>query len=84
MNLQLGLAPPMGSDPAREGIWSRTICFSLVAWLLIRLRRGGRGKQNPGMQGQASWLSCVINLVNTSEYLLSDLFDLKLVLIESV
>ncbi|CEL02998.1 Putative Amino acid transporter [Aspergillus calidoustus] len=28
-------------------------------------RRGGRGKQNPGMQGQASWLSCVINLVNT-------------------
>ncbi|KAL2801133.1 transmembrane amino acid transporter protein-domain-containing protein [Aspergillus keveii] len=27
--------------------------------------RGGRGKQNPGMQGQASWLSCVINLVNT-------------------
>ncbi|KAL2809566.1 transmembrane amino acid transporter protein-domain-containing protein [Aspergillus granulosus] len=27
--------------------------------------RGGRGKPNPGMQGQASWLSCVINLVNT-------------------
>ncbi|KAL3468641.1 transmembrane amino acid transporter protein-domain-containing protein [Aspergillus heterothallicus] len=27
--------------------------------------RGGRGKQNPGMQGQASWISCVINLVNT-------------------
>ncbi|KAL2833149.1 transmembrane amino acid transporter protein-domain-containing protein [Aspergillus pseudoustus] len=27
--------------------------------------RGGRGKPNPGLQGQASWLSCVINLVNT-------------------
>ncbi|KAL4904563.1 hypothetical protein BDW74DRAFT_168200 [Aspergillus multicolor] len=28
-------------------------------------RRGVRGKQNPGSQGQASWISCVINLVNT-------------------
>ncbi|KAL4862627.1 transmembrane amino acid transporter protein-domain-containing protein [Aspergillus spectabilis] len=28
-------------------------------------RRGVRGKQNPGLQGQASWVSCVINLVNT-------------------
>ncbi|KAL3434005.1 transmembrane amino acid transporter protein-domain-containing protein [Aspergillus tetrazonus] len=28
-------------------------------------RRGVRGKQNPGSHGQASWISCVINLVNT-------------------
>jgi hypothetical protein len=72
----------MVSDLVREGIWTRTIRFSPVAWLLIRPRRGGRGKQNPGMQGQASWLSCVINLVNTSEYLLNGFFAcLKPVLI---
>ncbi|BCS29463.1 putative amino acid transporter [Aspergillus puulaauensis] len=28
-------------------------------------RRGVRGKQNPGAHHQASWISCVINLVNT-------------------
>ncbi|KAL4967438.1 transmembrane amino acid transporter protein-domain-containing protein [Aspergillus stella-maris] len=28
-------------------------------------RRGVRGKQTSGVQGQASWISCVINLVNT-------------------
>ncbi|KAI9375754.1 transmembrane amino acid transporter protein-domain-containing protein [Aspergillus egyptiacus] len=27
--------------------------------------RGVRGKLNPGLHGQASWISCVINLVNT-------------------
>ncbi|KAL5339008.1 transmembrane amino acid transporter protein-domain-containing protein [Aspergillus crustosus] len=26
---------------------------------------GVRGKQNPGLHGQATWVSCVINLVNT-------------------
>ncbi|PYH48872.1 putative amino acid transporter [Aspergillus saccharolyticus JOP 1030-1] len=28
-------------------------------------RRGGRGKWTPGLHGDASWISCVINLVNT-------------------
>ncbi|OGM42474.1 amino acid transporter [Aspergillus bombycis] len=28
-------------------------------------RRGIRGKRDPGFHGQASWISCVINLVNT-------------------
>ncbi|KAL2820472.1 transmembrane amino acid transporter protein-domain-containing protein [Aspergillus cavernicola] len=31
----------------------------------VMSRRGVRGKQNPGLHGQASWISCVINLVNT-------------------
>ncbi|RAL12734.1 uncharacterized protein BO97DRAFT_451409 [Aspergillus homomorphus CBS 101889] len=28
-------------------------------------RRGGRGKRSSGLHGDASWISCVINLVNT-------------------
>lgn len=35
-------------------------------WAML-LRRGSRRKRSAGYQGQASWVSSVINLVNTSE-----------------
>lgn len=43
----------------------------LIEWRLTEAtvvsRNGARGKRDAGFHGQASFLSCVINLVNTSE-----------------
>ena len=41
-----------------------TYCRS---WLMSIRRRNSRGRKEVGIIGQASWLSSVVNLVNTSK-----------------
>ena len=44
----------------------RLVYYSNGMRLKANIRRRGRGKQDIGFAGQATWLSSVINLVNTS------------------
>lgn len=76
MRLLSGLVPPRDFETHREGIFKYTFqaLISLFKWSRVAnrgncpsCRRGIRGKRDPGFHGQASWISCVINLVNTSE-----------------
>ncbi|KAL4913922.1 transmembrane amino acid transporter protein-domain-containing protein [Aspergillus aurantiobrunneus] len=53
--------PGPGTRPGNTA--STTSSVEDEVWELLA-RHGARGKQNPGLH-QASWISCVINLVNT-------------------
>ena len=51
-----------------HGMQSRPLLYPSVQLIMMDRPRSARGRKEIGVIGQASWLSSIINLVNTSTH----------------